>query len=143
MNQNVLLPVPAAVALLRPVFSRSFRENKSCTVQVLKIEVEEALIAAAREDDGGGQACDGLIIDGIDVGEDGVFALSGVSKSFLYQRAGIEFTGGISAGRVTDLVMLSLPSLTGHSRSTFSIWSQKSALVLMRRIKPYLTCRRT
>lgn len=40
-------------------------------------------------------------------------------------------------------MMARSPSLIGHSRSTLVICSQRSADVLMSRMRPYLTWRRT
>lgn len=40
-------------------------------------------------------------------------------------------------------MMARSPFLIGHSRSTLVICSQRSAVVLMRRMRPYLTWRRT
>lgn len=52
-------------------------------------------------------------------------------------------TLGISLGSSTVLVRVRSPASIGHSRSTFLTCSQRSALVLIRRIKPYLTCKAT
>lgn len=54
-----------------------------------------------------------------------------------------KLTEGISLGSSTDLVTVRTPFSMGHSRSTFSICSHRSALVLIRRMRPYLTWRRT
>ena len=77
-----------------------------------------------------------VVVGAIDVGLDGVLALyllsaTTGSHTVPYQAS---HTGGISLGRSTALTMESAPFSMGHSRSTFLISLQRSAVVLIRRI---------
>jgi hypothetical protein len=54
----------------------------------------------------------------------------------------VRLTGGISFGRSTSFVTTFSP-LRGHSSSMLFICSQRSVFWLIKRIRPYLTCRLT
>lgn len=103
------------------------------------------LSIAGAEDDGGGQAGNWLVVLGVYVGEDGVLALFLTVNKWTCERIGFKGvpTFGISLGSSTVLVKVRGPSLMGHSRSTFLTCSHRSALVLIRRIRPYFTCNAT
>src|SRR3569833_623741 len=89
----------------------------------------------------GNESCGGL---GPLIGVNGVCSLGNNNVSFKESGparilASRRLTGGICSGSSTVMTMERMPFSMGHSRATFLICSHRSALVEMRRIRPYLT----
>lgn len=125
------------------------------------LQIAHGVLLAA-ERNGSLETGDGLAVDTDDLGMDVVGSLSFWFYPLVYiytkslrspqrrvcndkhlKRAEERHTGGTSLGISTAFVMDRMPFSMGHSRSTLETCSHRSALVLTRRIRPYLTTRLT
>jgi hypothetical protein len=87
------------------------------------------------------QASDLTVVLGVNICQDCVLSLLWMDES-AYEKSGDggKLTGGISLGRSTLFVMVASPSSIGHVMFTFLTWSQRSAVVFIITMRPYLTC---